>query len=572
MRPFFWQHLFSLVLVVLSSLMYLLDPLLLKWLIDDVLPRRNGRLLAIAGAAFFLIYTLRLTFSAVASVINSRTVQALICRIRMKMLEHMNLLSADYHETTPVGDRLHRMEQDVDQVAELGSNLVPFALQTLFNSSFVIVTMFVLNARLTCLALPLLPVVLLIRKRFHIPLKQAASQVQTEAGGENSFLLEHLTAILQIQLLTQEKTRSAAFSARVKTRMRAAIRRISIESAFGVSCMMMVAIATVLLIGYGGYQVLAGSLTIGGLVAFYSYLGRLFDPVHAAVAIYSQLSRLRASTNRIVETIELIPSVSESLTPVVLQPDSKAVLVFEDVGFGYSNASFILDRLSFEIPVGQRLALVAASGQGKSTIGKLSVRLYDVCEGAVRVDGVNVRDIQLASLRSTICYLVQEPSLLDLTIRENLLLGCPRAGTKELINALEIAELMEFVQSLPRGLDTGVGPRGALLSGGERQRLALARGILQQSKIIIFDESTSALDLPGERRVLSNLSRHLSDTTMIFISHRLTSLAWVDRVLVLNRGSVQEEGTPQYLAQAGGLYARLCNSPVLAGEKTLAVK
>src|SRR5581483_8221286 len=165
----------------------------------------------------------------------------------------------------------------------------------------------------------------------------------------------------------------------------------------------------------------------------------------------------------------------ESLTPVVLQPDSKAVLVFEDVGFGYSNASFILDRLSFEIPVGQRLALVAASGQGKSTIGKLSVRLYDVCEGAVRVDGVNVRDIQLASLRSTICYLVQEPSLLDLTIRENLLLGCPRAGTKELINALEIAELMEFVQSLPRGLDTGVGPRGALLSGGERQRLALAR-------------------------------------------------------------------------------------------------
>ena len=230
----------------------------------------------------------------------------------------------------------------------------------------------------------------------------------------------------------------------------------------------------------------------------------------------------------------------------------------------------MLEGLNLKLEPGEKVALVGTSGSGKSTIAKLVARLYDVNDGAVYIDGVDVRNVRLASLRMKLCYLMQDAVLFDRTLKENLLLGKPSATNEELSQALEIADLSGLLQRLPNGLDSSIGPRGNALSGGERQRLALARAVLQNPSLFLLDESTSALDVPSEQRVLGNLIQHFPNQTIMFISHRISTLRWVDRIVVLNQGVIQEQGTHDHLIRTGGLYAFLQNAPTdLASGRNL---
>ncbi len=547
--------------------MFLLDPLLIKWLIDKVLPLKDLRLLLFAAAAFFGIYVCRLGFSALAGLVSFKTVQELAFRIRLGILEQMNRLSADYHETTPVGEKLYRMEQDVDQVAELGSSLVPYVLQTMFNTLFVVGTMFLLDFRLSCLLLPLLPLFFVFRRYFESRLREASGIAQQQSSQESSFLQEHLTCLIQIQLLHQETSQTKAFLARGGARVKALNNRNWVEICFRTCYMAVIAFGTIAILGFGGYEVLAGILTIGGLVAFYSYLARLFDPLNAAVDIYSRFNRLNTSIGRIVEVIEMIPSVPERPNAVRLPSPLRGHLEMEGISFSYRNGQSVLEGLDLKLEAGEKVALVGVSGSGKSTIAKLIARLYDVNEGTVSVDGIDVRNVRLESLRTKVCYLMQDAILFDRTLKENLLLGKPTATNAELVGALEIADLGQLLERLPKGWDTSIGPRGNALSGGERQRLALARAVLQDPCLLLLDESTSALDLPSERRVFINLVERFPHRTMVFVSHRISALKWVDRVVVLNRGVIEEQGAHDKLIRNGGLYAHLHNTVGTSGPE-----
>jgi len=546
--------------------MFLLDPLLIKWLIDEVLPKRDIRLLLLAAGGFLTIYLCRLGFSAFAGMVSFRTVQNLVFRIRLDILEHMNLLSADYHESTPIGEKLYRMEQDVDQVAELGSSLVPYVLQTTFNAVFVIGTMFFLDFRLTILLLPLMPLFFVFRRHFESRLRQASDSAQKQSSRESSFLQEHLASVIQIQLLHRERSQVQAFLERAAARMEALNQRTLTETLFRTCYMAVIALGTIATLGYGGYEVFVGALTVGGLVAFYSYLARLFDPLNAAVDIYSRFNRLSASIRRIVEVVEKMPTVSESAGAVYLPSPSRGYVELQGVSFSYGEGTPVVDGLELKVEAGEKVALVGISGSGKSTITKLIARLYDVNQGAVHIDGIDVRDVRLESLRTKVCYLMQDAVLFDRTLRENLLLGKPSATNKELIEALEIADLGELIGRLPQGWDTPIGPKGNFLSGGERQRLALARLVLQNPSVLLLDESTSALDAPSERRLFTNLVERFADKTIVFVSHRISALKWVDRIVVLNSGIVEEQGTHDRLISKCSLYALLHNSPAAAGE------
>jgi len=562
LRPLLRAHLLSMSLMVLSSLMFLLDPLLIKWLIDRILPKKDFHLLFLAAAGFFGIYICRLGFSALAGLVSFRTVQDLVFRIRLGILEQLNRLSADYHERTPVGEKLYRMEQDVDQVAELGSSLVPYALQTIFNAIFVVGTMFVLDFKLTCIVLPLVPVFFLFRRYFDKRLQGASESAQRESSRESSFLQEHLSSVMQIQLLHQEASQTQAFLERAKVRVAALNHRNVIEILFRTSYMAIIALGTIAILGYGSYQVFVGALTIGGLVASYSYMARLFDPLNAAVEIYSRLNRMSTSIRRILEVIETAPSVAERPEAVQIPSPVRGDVEIKDVSFSYCNGHPVLHELNLKLEAGEKVGLVGISGSGKSTIAKLIARLYDADRGAVHIDGIDARNIRLESLRTEVCYLMQEAVLFDRTFKENLLLGKPSATTGELRRAIEIADLEELLLRLPKGWDTPLGPRGNTLSGGERQRVALARAVLQRPALLLLDESTSALDAPSERRVFSNLAKHFPHQTIVFISHRIAALKWVDRIFVLNQGFVEDQGTHEQLMHRGGLYAYLHNMPV----------
>ncbi len=561
LRPLLPAYSLGVLFIVLSSLLFLLDPLLLKWMIDYVLPKKDFRLLLFAATGFFGLYIFRLGFFTLAELVNFRTVQNLVYRIRLSIMEQMNRLSADYHETTPVGERLYRLEQDVDQVAEVGSSLLPYVLQTAFNSIFVMGTMFTLDFKLTSLVLPLMPLFFVFRKKFEKPLRHASDSAQEKAAKESSFLQEHLASVIQVQLLHQEKNEIQGFEKCARARMKALNHRELVEVLFTSCYMAIVSLGVITILGYGGYQVFAGVLTIGGMVAFYSYMGRLFDPLRAAVDIYSQLNRLGTNIRRILEVTEMIPGVPELPNAVNLPSPTRGYVEMDRVSFCYRGGEPVLDGIHLKLEPGEKIALVGMSGSGKSTIAKLIARLYDANGGAVYIDGIDVRNVRLASLRTKVCYLLQDAVIFNRTVKENLLLGNPSATERELEHAVEIADLKELVRRLPQGLDTPVGPRGNALSGGERQRLALARAVLQNPSILLLDESTSALDAPSERRVFMNLAAYFPRQTIVFVSHRIAALKWVDRIIVLNHGVIEEQGTHDQLILTGGMYSHLHSVP-----------
>ena len=330
--------------------------------------------------------------------------------------------------------------------------------------------------------------------------------------------------------------------------------------------MAVIALGTIAILGYGGYQVFVGALTIGGLVAFYSYMTRLFDPLHAAVEIYSRLNRLSTSIRRILDVIEMTPRVTEKPAALHIPSPMRGYVEMRGVSFSYSNRQAVLQGLDLKLEPGIKVGLVGVSGSGKSTIAKLIARLYDVNSGAVYIDGIDIRELLLGCLRTKVCYVMQDPVLFDRTLKENLLLGNASATKEQLRRAAEIANLEELLHRLPRGWDTPLGPRGNALSGGERQRVALARAVLQNPSLLLLDESTSALDAPSERRVLVSLAQHFPHQTIVFISHRISALTWVDRIVVLNQGVVEEQGTHDQLLIRGGLYSCLQLSSLCSGS------
>jgi ABC-type bacteriocin/lantibiotic exporter with double-glycine peptidase domain len=566
LRPLFWAHLLSVLLIIISSLTFLVDPLIMKWLIDVVLPKGDKGLLFLAAGGIAGVYLCQVVCSAFGGVLSFQTVQKLIFSIRLALLQQINQLSADYHETTPLGEKLYRMEQDVDQVAELGSTMVPYLLQTAVTAVFVMSAMFVLNFRLACILIPLMPIFVLVQRRYQTRLQRAADSAQDKSSKENNFLQEHLTSIVQIQLLHQQEHQTLAFISQARAKIDALHHRNRQEIWFRTWYLGVVAVGSITILSYGGYQVFVGALTVGGFVAFYSYLARLFGPLGAAVDIYSRLNRLDSSVRRILEIIDEKPSVCESPAAVVLPRAVSGEIAFEKVLFRYRSGPPVLSGLDLKIRTGETVALVGISGSGKSTIAKLVARLYDTNQGLVRIDGIDVRDVTLASLRAKVCYLPQEPILFDRSIKENLLLANAVASSADLWEAIEIAGLRKLLHSLPRGWDTKVGPRANFLSGGERQRLALARAVLRNPSIFLLDESTSALDPPSERQAYVNLTRHFQDRTFVFVSHRVSSLTWVDRILVLDRGVIEEEGTHEDLIRRGGLYTCLYNASPFSDE------
>jgi ABC-type multidrug transport system fused ATPase/permease subunit len=278
---------------------------------------------------------------------------------------------------------------------------------------------------------------------------------------------------------------------------------------------------------------MSGRLTAGGLVAFYGYTLQLFIPLYGVVDIYSKLQRASASIRRLMEITEAQTILRERAGAAELSAGSAGAVELRDVSFGYVSDSAVLHAMSLRVDSGERVAIAGRSGNGKSTIAKLVARLYDARSGTVLIEGLDVRDIKLKSLRSAVIFVPQDPVLFDVTLRENLLYGNPFATDDELERVVGLAQLESVIRKLPHGWDEPLGPRGNRLSGGERQRVALARALLQHPKVLILDECTSALDALTERRLLDGLDSFLRGVTTIIISHRPLPTRWADRVIHL---------------------------------------
>jgi ABC-type bacteriocin/lantibiotic exporter with double-glycine peptidase domain len=543
-----------------GSLLALLTPLVLKWLIDQVLPRKETGLLFGAAVLIFLSYQGRTALTGVGNYLTLNAVQKMALRLRMEILCHLDRLSADYYENTTPGVAMYPLQEPIEEVAYFGSDLLPSILRMCLTTAFTVVTMFVLSPALTLAILPLIPLFLVARQHFRMKLSRNSDDVQGSLVAWNSFLEEHVSSVLPIQLLGQERRqeRSAFRLLARTTRSHLAVFRTGVWFTIWTSIAVVLAMSAV--IGYGGWRVVAGTLSLGSLVAFYSFVTQLFEPLSGAAELYTRAQRTFASIRRLQAVFALRPSITNSPLRTDF-PREQWGLEFTAVEFGYERHENLLRIPSLRISAGEKLVIVGENGAGKSTLARLIPRVYDVRSGSIHVGGTDIRNIELKGLRRGIGYLPRDPVLFDGTLASNLLFVRPEASDRELCAAIRLADLDDVVVALPDGIHQRIGPDACQLSGGQRQRLAIARALLQRPRILILDEATSCLDPSSEARILRNVSDHLSASTLIIVSHRASTVAAFGRILVLSGGRIVEDSDSLTSSQSIGSERALRRTP-----------
>jgi ABC-type multidrug transport system fused ATPase/permease subunit len=543
--------------MTLGSGLSLLDPLVVKWLIDVALPKRDLRLVLLGTVVFCAVYLASLGINYLGSFVSCLLTQKMVFRIRVSLLRQIHTLPTHRHEESQVGDTLYRMEQDVDRVAELSGDILPLTIQMVIMGVMVLVTMGVLNWHLTALVAPVLPIFYLLQRRYAAKLKDAADQVQSQSGRVNAFLQEHLAGMMQLQLLNRTGTQARKFARLAAKGAQLQVRQRATEMAFGGASVSVIVLGMGLILGYGGYEVTRGALTVGGLVAFYGYVFRLFAPVSIAIDLQSRLQRVGASIRRIQEITDRRQNPVGRSNTVPLRQDIRPDLEFRSVWFAYNKDRPVLRNMSFRVEAEETVALVGLNGSGKSTIGLLATRLYEPDAGSILVGGRDIHDVDRRNLRAYITLVAQDPVLFDETIRQNLLYGNPGATSRDLDEVAAFTQFDRVLQRLPRGLDEPLGPLGNSLSGGERKRLALARTLLQQPKILIVDEITSSLDAPSAAGLLEGLDLFRRTRTLVVVSHRPATILWADRILVVENGAIADSGKHQELMDRCEAYRKI---------------
>ena len=399
--------------MILGSFLSLLTPLILKWLIDHVLPQKQIGLLVLAVGLIFLSYQGKAVLTSVGSFLMLSAAQRMGLRLRINLLRHLDTLSADYYDATAVGTVLYPFQEPIDEISYFGSDLLPAILRAILTTGSTVATMFVLSPALTVAILPLIPAFLLARQHFRRRLTADSDGVQDDRLALSAFLDEHLSSVIPIQLLGQSKReerrafRLFAHSARSQQKLfRSGVW-------FTVATSLAVALSMCAVIGYGGWKVLAGALSVGGLVAFYSFVMQLFEPLSGAAELYTRAQKVFASIRQVQATLGLHPTVTSSLAAVRLSRDHPPTIDFDNVEFGYARRKNTLSIPALRIEAGEKLVIVGENGAGKSTLAKLMARLYDVHSGSIHIGGKDIREIELESLRRYVCYVPRDAVLVQ---------------------------------------------------------------------------------------------------------------------------------------------------------------
>jgi ABC-type multidrug transport system fused ATPase/permease subunit len=474
-KPQLSRHIASFVCLTLASLLALVTPLSFRWLIDSILPSHNARLLLIAIGFIFASYEGRGALNSLGGYLTFQAAQHTALPLRVSLLRHLNSLSAEYFDRTPVGELLYPFEGPVDEVSYFGSDLLPSILRTGVAAGVTLSAMTVLSPLLTLVVIPLIPLFLVLRHRYRKRIGQQADLVQVARSKFSSFLQEHLSALLQIQLLrqTEPQERKASQVLTNAVCCQDALYRTGIF--FSAFSNLTIATGIAVILTCGSLMMFRDKLTIGTLVAFYSLLIQLFDPLTMAMEMYSRSQRTFASIRQIQTVFEITTAVKEHDRPIPLASDLPLHVAFRDVSFGYRRQSDVIRIPRLKILQGERIAIVGPNGAGKSTLGKLLARLYDVESGEICIAGSDVRGVTLTSLRSSVCYLPAQPILFHRSVADNLRIGKLDSTCDELERVLQMVGLTKYLNACPGSLDEYIEPSASNLSNGERQRVAIAR-------------------------------------------------------------------------------------------------
>ena len=478
------------------------------------------------------------------------------------LFKHLQRLSPVFHSRKPSGDLIRRVSNDSSCVRELILDVglpIVTALSTLV---VVFVVMWHLDRSLALLAICFAPLLGIFMRAFDRPMTERTYEHQQLEGEMMALAEQTLTSIPLVQAFGMEDRENSRYRRLSLRTMKAYLRSLLSQMQFKVGVSSVTTAGQVAITVVGGLHVLEGRLTVGSLLVFQAYLASLYAPMESLAYLSVSFAAAKAKAQRVMEVLQVEDCVQELSGAVPLGSASESVrghVRFEGVSFGYEPNRPILQQVTLEAHAGETVALVGETGAGKSTLVSLIPRLFDPWEGRVLLDGRDVREIQLDSLRSNISLLLQEPFLLPLTIAENIAYGRPQASREEIVAAAVAANADEFIQQLPKGYDSQVVEQGATLSGGQKQRLAIARALLKNAPILILDEPTAALDAKTEAMLMQAIERLMVGRTTFIIAHRLSTVRNADWIAVLSEGQVAERGSHKELVARGRLYHRLYN-------------
>jgi ABC-type multidrug transport system fused ATPase/permease subunit len=482
--------------------------------------------------------------------------QQLLKRLRLDIFAHVQRLSMSFFDKAGTGDVMSRLVNDSEVIGNLFSQSLVQALGSMFNLAAIVVAMFALNWQLALVTLVVVPIMFVATRFFSARARVAQRLTRETLGHLSEHLEEDLTSVREVQAFRREDQNIQHFEGDSAAYRDASVQAASITAVFAPTMDVLSTVATALVAGVGGWLAFNDVVTVGVVVAFLAYTDRFFRPVQQISTFYTQMQAAFAASERVFELLDTPPTVVDRQDAKTL-PSVEGYVRFDDVYFGYDEDELILTGLSLEAKSGETVALVGATGAGKSTIINLISRFYDVNSGVVSIDGYDVRDVTVRSLRQQLGEVPQNSFLFANTVADNIRYGLPEVPLAGVIEAAKAARAHEFIEALPNGYDTELGERGVTLSQGQRQLLCIARAILANPRLLILDEATSNIDTRTERLVQQAIDALLKGRTAFVIAHRLSTIRNADQIMVIERGQVAERGTHAELLAFDGMYAAL---------------
>jgi subfamily B ATP-binding cassette protein MsbA len=561
----------SLVLIAINRVAGLILPGSTKFLVDGVIAQHRGHLLYPLIAAVMIATAIQSITSFVLVQSLSKAAQRLIAALRCKVQAHIGRLSLAYHDANSTGALAARVMNDVEGIRTIfGTGLIEFVGGSLTAMIALIVLLYI-SPVLTAVAVPVLVLLGLALWKSFLVLRPIFRERSLITGEVTARLVESLAGIRVVKAYRAESRESAVFGNGVRRLLDNATRTLNVTSAIGLASSLSLGLVGALIMLIGAWQILAGSLTVGGLFTYTLFLGFLVVPLAQIAGIGTQLGEAVAGLER-THALLREPTEDDDPARTLLLPSIIGDIVFEDVSFTYPTGESVLADMSFRARAGTLTALVGSSGSGKSTIVGLVAAFYRPTRGRVAVDGVDLSVVRLDSYRRNLGVVLQDSFLFDGTIRDNVAFSRPDAAQAEVQRACNIAHVDEFAERLPRKYQTMVGERGVRLSGGQRQRVSIARAVLADPKILLLDEATSSLDSESESLIQEGLGHLMKGRTTLVIAHRLSTVRRADQILVIEGGRIVERGNHATLYAARGRYYQLyerqhrVDSNVLASE------
>lgn len=557
LKPFRMLAVVTFVCAGLATALELVPPYLVKIVIDDVIQAKRPEMLIWVLGALLGSYVLRNLMSSMRVRFNNLLEQKAVHTLRMQVFGALQRLSLSYFENRSTGEIMTRVTSDTEHVERIFVDGLEGLLTASLTLIGITIMMFFLDWKLALLSLVPIPILIVCAAWFTKRVHKYYAEIRKSVADLNAYLQDALSGIKETIGFNQHDYERERFETLSQTYSQNSLRAMFLWSWYWPGMVFVGSTGTVLILWYGAEEVMAGNLTVGQLVMFLSYLGLFYTPINEIHSLNHMLQHALAASERVFEILDTKAEVEDR--PGAIRPIErlKGAVEYRQVVFGYRQDGTVLSDVNLTVRPGERVALVGPSGAGKTSLLKLLMRFYDVRSGAVLIDGYDVRDLPVAFLRGQIGLVQQEPFLFNGTVRQNIVYSDLSAGHERVEAAARAARAHDFITRLPDGYDSWIGERGVKLSVGQKQRVSIARVLLKDPPIVIFDEATSNIDTETEVKIREALNDLTKGRTTFIIAHRLATLHDVDRIIVVERGTIVEEGDHEALMKRGGVYAGL---------------